>query len=182
MRTAYAPKTHTQLASVNVGVPYGHVPGHQYRDVDVVISTPTRSRQGDSLYRCHIVESWGSAQGRDEEHGRREVIGRGPSIQAACSNALCAAKQAGITEGYLAEAVSQALDAAEEAIAEQESDEPVYRVGCIDGTHGGKRPLYRVDTDMTLAWVESDAGPALIGDMTEAQARDRFPEAFSGVE
>jgi len=68
MRTAYSPKpkSHEELAS------------EQYHDVDVVVS-----RRGDR-YRVHVCESWGICQSYDEEHGRREVIGRGSSIVAAC--------------------------------------------------------------------------------------------------
>jgi len=35
-------------------------------------------------YRVHVCQSWGICQSYDEEHGRREVIGRGSSIVAAC--------------------------------------------------------------------------------------------------
>lgn len=112
MRTAYCPTSHKELANESAGKAYGHVPGHQYHDVDVVVST----RRG--LYRCHVVESWGSAQGYDEEHGRREVIGRGDSIRAAVVDATERAIAAGIAVGYLTNAVSQAEDAAEEYLAD----------------------------------------------------------------
>lgn len=108
MRTAYCPKSHKELASESVGVAYGHVPGHQYHDVDVVIS-----RKGDN-FRCHVCESWGSAQGYDEEHGRREAIGRGASIRSAVNDARVRAGAAGITCEYLEQALSKAEDAAEE--------------------------------------------------------------------
>jgi hypothetical protein len=112
MRTAYAPKSHRELASESAGAAYGHVPGHQYHDVDVVVS-----ERGEK-YRCHVVESWGSAQGYDEEHGRREVIGRGETIHAACRDAESRAKAAGIVSEYFAQALSKAEDAAEESLAE----------------------------------------------------------------
>lgn len=70
MRTAYCPKTHRELASTSVGTEHGHVAGHNYNDVDVVISQSL-----DGRFRCHIVESWGSAQGYDIENGRREARG-----------------------------------------------------------------------------------------------------------
>lgn len=110
MRTAYCPDTHVELSNVTVGTPYGHVPGHQYHDVHVVIS-----RSDSGTYRCHIVESWGSSQGDDEEHGRNEVVGRGGSIEDAAGKADQAAKEAGIKE-YLAQALTQAADVAEEAL------------------------------------------------------------------
>ena len=109
-QTAYCPKSHTELASVTAGKPYGHVPGHRYHDVDVVIST----RDGSS-FRVHVCEHMGSAQGRDEEHDRREVVGRGGSIGSACDNARIMAKDAGIVCEYFAQALSQAQDEAEEA-------------------------------------------------------------------
>lgn len=109
MRTAYCPKSHNELASEYAGTAYGHVPGHQYSDVDVVVS------ERNGKYRCHVVQSWGSAQGYDEEHGRREAIGRGDSIRAACDDARQRAHAAGITCEYLEQALSKAEDAAEEA-------------------------------------------------------------------
>lgn len=112
-RTAYAPKSHEELASETAGKPYGHVPGHQYHDADCVIS-----RRGGK-FRCHIVESWGSAQGHDEEHGRLEVIGRGDSIRAAAAEAVSRANAAGMLAEYLTRAVSLAEDAAEEKLADE---------------------------------------------------------------
>ena len=112
MRTAYTPKSHEQLASESTGRAYGHVPGHQYADVDVVVST-----RGDK-FRCHVVESWGSAQGYDEEHGRREVVGRGESIRGAVADARTRAKAAGIGPDYLEESLSKAEDSAEECLAD----------------------------------------------------------------
>lgn len=106
--TVHCPKTHDQLAETCAGNEYGHVPGHQYHDVEVLIS-----RHGD-VYRCHVVETWGSAQGYDEEHGRREVIGRGESITRATNQAREDATKAGMDAGYLAQAMSQAIDEAEE--------------------------------------------------------------------
>lgn len=110
MRTAYCPKTHRELSSTSVGTEFGHTPGHQYNDVDVVIS---QSRDGK--FRCHIVESWGSAQGYDEEHGRREAIGRGESISEAAHDAKQIALEAGVSTRYLTSAVSKAIDEALEA-------------------------------------------------------------------
>jgi hypothetical protein len=112
MRTAYSPKSHEELASESAGKLYGHVPGHQYHDVDVVVS-----RKGDK-YRVHVVESWGSAQGYDEEHGRREAIGRGDDIPSAMRDAREKAKDSGIVCEYLATALTRAEDAAIEAVAE----------------------------------------------------------------
>lgn len=107
MRTAYCPKTHDELAKASAGKPYGHVPGHYYHDAECVISTA-----GKGTYRVHVVESWGSCQGYDEEHGRREVIGRGESIEQACAEAARRGKEAGMNAEYLTQAVSLAEDEA----------------------------------------------------------------------
>lgn len=140
MRTAYCPKSHTELASVTVGTPYGHVAGHQYADVDVVVS----HRPGVELTRCHVVESWGSAHGRDEEHGRREVIGRGRGVEGACSDAIHRGREAGIDGERLQQAVSQAMDAALQAVEYAADAEPTithYTCGtprCVRGECGVK--------------------------------------------
>jgi len=112
MRTAYCPKSHDELAKESAGKPYGHVPGHHYLDCDVVVS-----RKGDK-FRVHIVESWGSCQGYDEEHGRREAIGRGESIGQAIMDARKRAKDCGIGIEFLEQSLSKAEDTAEEAIDE----------------------------------------------------------------
>lgn len=114
MRTAYCPKSHTELASTSTGKPYGHVPGHCYCDVDVVIS----HKPGTGSFRVHVVESWGSCQGYDEEHGRSEVIGRGESIRRAVADARERAKAADIKMEYAEQSLSKAEDEAEEAMAE----------------------------------------------------------------
>lgn len=111
MRTAYCPKLHTELSSESAGKEYGHVPGHQYHDVDVVVS------ERNGKYRCHVCEVWGSAQGYDEEHGRREAIGRGDTIREAVMDARSRANDAGIETEYLEQALSNAEDVAEEAVA-----------------------------------------------------------------
>lgn len=113
MRTAYAPKSHVLLGESASGKEFGHVAGHQYHDVDAVIS------RRNGRYRCHIVETWGSAQGYDEEHGRREAIGRGDSIAQAARGALLHAQAAGIESPYLPQALGAAKDAAEEYEADE---------------------------------------------------------------
>lgn len=110
MKTAYCPPSHTRLAGQSAGKAYGHVPGHQYHDVDVVISeTPRKS------YRVHVVESSGSCQGHDEERERCEVIGRGDTIPGAVQDARTRATRAGIEAKYLEQALSLAEDEALEA-------------------------------------------------------------------
>lgn len=119
--TATCPASHTQLASSSAGKPYGHVPGHQYHDVDVVVS-----HCGDD-HRVHVVESWGSAQGYDEEHGRREAIGRGGTIREAISDARDRAKSAGIESEYLEQALSLAEDEALQAAGAEPNEQPAKR-------------------------------------------------------
>lgn len=114
MRTAYCPKSHGKLAEASAGVAFGHVPGHQYRDVDVVVSV-----SATMAIRVHVCESWGSCQGHDEEHGRREVVGRGQSVQEACNTAMSRAIAAGIGREYLTQALSQAEDAATEEMEDR---------------------------------------------------------------
>lgn len=125
MRTAYCPKTHKELSATSKGTEYGHVPGHQYHDIDVVIS---QSR--DNRFRCHIVESWGSAQGYDEEHGRREATGRGESIENAASDAKAIGAEAGMDTSYLAQAVALAIDKATEEIAQRRPSHVVAQDAC----------------------------------------------------
>tara|TARA_Y100000310_G_scaffold316852_2_gene369059 strand:+ start:1145 stop:1438 length:294 start_codon:yes stop_codon:yes gene_type:complete len=86
------------------------VPGHHYHDVDVVVSTRT------SKYRVHVVETWGSAQGYDEEHGRREAIGRGETVEEAIQDARERASNAGIECEWLEQAICAAEDACESGV------------------------------------------------------------------
>jgi hypothetical protein len=98
-------------ATGSAGREYGHVPGHQYHDVDVTIS-----RRPSGRWRVEIIETWGSAQGYDEEHGRKTVIGRGEELDDAVRDAERLAEKADIETDYLAEALSEAADQAEEAV------------------------------------------------------------------
>lgn len=91
------------------GRPYGHVPGHHYHDVDVWIQ-----RSANSRWFVTVLETWGSCQGRDEEHGRHQICGRGKSLDDAQAQAERLAQAAGINQEYLAQALSQAASEAEE--------------------------------------------------------------------
>ena len=106
--TTTCPASHTELAAVCVGKEYGHVAGHQYRDVHVMIS---RNNRG---YRCQIVEVWGQNRGCDEEEGRREVVERAGKLLDAASVAGLLAERARISDEYLSQALSQAVDIAQE--------------------------------------------------------------------
>ena len=56
-----------------------------------------------------------------------------------------------------------------------------YRLGSIDTRHGGMRPLIRDTDDSVIAYVRSDAGPVLVGNMSAARARRLFPEASAAI-
>jgi len=85
------------------GTAYGHVPGHQYHDVDVTV---TRSRKG--VWTISVLETWGSAQGYDEEHGRRKVVIKDNDLHEACVRARTSAEEAGIETEYLEQSLTQA--------------------------------------------------------------------------
>lgn len=91
----------------SAGRPYGHVPGHQYLDCDLVASGRT----------CTLTIVWGSAQGRDEEHGREEYTRRGVDIGDAIERCRDAAlkEQEGESRRYVEIAASRALQELEHA-------------------------------------------------------------------
>ncbi len=106
-------------SSGSAGKAYGHVPGHQYLDVDVAIS---RTRRGN--WTVEVLETWGSCQGHDEEHGRKKVIGRSDELSSAVGDARLRAQGAGIGPDYVEEALSEAEQSAVEEItaADDSSD------------------------------------------------------------
>jgi len=111
-------------ATGSAGKEYGHVPGHTYHDVDVTI---TRTRRGN--WNVEILETWGSAQGYDEEHGRKKVIGRSEDLSEAIRDARTRAKNAGIGPDYIEEAISEAeqeaheeLEASEDTLSDVSTD------------------------------------------------------------
>ena len=73
----------TKTATGGAGIPYGHVPGHQFHDVDCEL------RQRGARWVCILTETWGSAQGqgRDEVHGRNVYRGAGETPDDACRDA-----------------------------------------------------------------------------------------------
>lgn len=90
------------LADASKGTEYGHAPGNQYHDVDVTISTR------DGRFRVEVLETWGSAQGYDEEHGRNRVVAIDEDLDTAVRIANARAKTAGIREDYMIQALSSA--------------------------------------------------------------------------
>jgi hypothetical protein len=115
---AKLPKGHVELGSACAS--NEHTPGRWYHHVDVVVS-----RRG-AAYRCRVLETTGSDQGHLEEHHRTEVVGRGSSVFEAAAEAKGLAEEACIDGSKLAQALSKAVDAAEEAAASEAvvDDEP----------------------------------------------------------
>jgi hypothetical protein len=98
------PESHVEIGS---GLASNeHYPGTRFHRVKVVMS------RRSTLYRCRVLETWGSDQGYLEEHGRREVIGHGSSLASAATDAKALAKDAGIDASFLAQALSKALQEA----------------------------------------------------------------------
>lgn len=94
----------------SAGRPYGHVPGHSYRDVDIEAEGRIAS----------LTITWGSAQGSyDEEHGRREYARRGSDIAGAIESVREAALEDADADGddslrgYIETAAARALRALE---------------------------------------------------------------------
>lgn len=89
--------------TTSAGNPYGHVPGHNYIDADLV-STPKK---------CKITITWGSSQGYDEEHGREEYTrtGRDQADAIAKCRDAALAEQNGESRRYIETAASRALEA-----------------------------------------------------------------------
>lgn len=103
----------TKIAEEEIGVPFGHVPGHQYHDVEAAVMT-----RGEKI-RVVILETWGSAQGYDEEHGRHKVVAIDTELSLAIQTARERAKEAEVCPEFLVQALSQvesdAIDALEQA-------------------------------------------------------------------
>lgn len=95
-------KRWTKIAEASKGTPYGHVPGHNYHDVDVTIS------QSGAKLRVEVLETWGSAQGYDREHGRNRVVAIDEDLDTAVRIANSRAKEAGIRGDYMIQALSSA--------------------------------------------------------------------------
>ncbi len=81
-----------------------------------------RDTRDGARYRVLVHEVWGSAQSRDEEHGRKTVmVTDQPSVSAALREVVHHARAANFSVAYLTSAVSQAEcdaeDWEEEAIA-----------------------------------------------------------------
>jgi hypothetical protein len=105
---AKLPKGHVELGSACAL--NNHTPGDAYHHVTVVVS------RRDSMIRCRVLETSGRDQGYLEEHHRTEVIGRGSSVAEATARAKALAQEADIDAGKLSQALSKAIDEAQEAV------------------------------------------------------------------
>lgn len=108
------------IASACIGNEYGHVPGHSYHDVEVAVGRKGRQ------FRAVALETWGSAQGYDEEHGRRKVVARGEDALDTLAECVARAHAAGIGDAgneaggaYLPQAANRCGDELENALAEK---------------------------------------------------------------
>lgn len=94
------------IAKTEAGREYGHCAGHQYHDVHVKIG------QRGKRYRVAITEVWGTSQGWGgrnlEEHGRKQAVALGDSIDEAVRTGRTRAAAAGIDAGYLRKALDEA--------------------------------------------------------------------------
>lgn len=100
-----------KIVEVSAGKPYGHVPGHKFEDVDIVV------RKTAAGYRAKVTYRRGSAQGYDQVHFEREVSASdqdpAEAVARACERALATGEY---PAGYLLEAESLAEEALEEAV------------------------------------------------------------------
>lgn len=101
------------LAEATVGKPYGHVPGHNYHDVECRIYAGAGIAMAGDGYRVLLRETWGSAQGYDEEHGRRAVSARGTILATVVADAREQAETSGMDMSWVVQAISQAIDGIE---------------------------------------------------------------------
>lgn len=90
---------------------YGRIPGQCFHDVAVCISTR------NSQFRVVVREQAGMAQGANDQiqHDAR-VVARGEDLQSTIEEAKRLAIEADVDRGYLSQAVSKALDEAQEAL------------------------------------------------------------------
>ena len=93
--------TTTLKIQASSGRPYGHVPGKNYLDCDIVVERRLAT----------LTITWGSAQGYDEEHGREEYSRTGRTMLEAIENVREAAlaEQVGESRRYVEAACSRAM-------------------------------------------------------------------------
>ncbi len=126
--------------TASAGEEYGHLPGNHYHDVDVTI---VRTQSG--RWTVEIVETWGSCQGHDEEHGRKHVMASGRTLEEVVAEANRRAEAAEIERSYTAQALSCA-----EARAAKKEEELSDEVNT-----GSAADLSKASTDQLLAEIRS---------------------------
>jgi hypothetical protein len=75
----------------SAGRPYGEIPGNHYHDVDVELR-----RTASGAWVAAVLETWGSNQGKLEEHERKAIATRGHSLEAVVRETERRAEKAGI--------------------------------------------------------------------------------------
>ncbi len=130
----------TLKVTSSAGKKYGHVPGHNYHDVDVTISRTRPDR-----WTIEIVETWGGCQGHDEEHGRKTIMARGRTLEATVEEAARRAEAAELDRSY----TTQALSCAEAGAAEEEEE------ALEEETIGCATDLSKVFTEHLIAEIRS---------------------------
>jgi hypothetical protein len=101
----------TIAVTSSCGKENGHVAGNHCLDVEVTIMRTCAGR-----WKVSIVETWGSCQGHDEEHGRKTVKAIGPTLPGAAMEARNRSEVAGLH----ASNTIQALLCAEEEASDAE--------------------------------------------------------------
>jgi hypothetical protein len=125
----------------SAGEACGHVPGNRYLDVDVTI---TRARSG--RWTVELLETWGSCQGHDEEHGRQTVMACAHTLKEAVAEANRRAEVADLHKSYTVQALSRA-----EADAAAKEDEEASEQATI----GSAMDLSEVSTEQLIAEIRS---------------------------
>lgn len=108
------PKGYGLIGEGCAGKAYGHVPGHQFHDVEVAVAL----RASDGRFRAAARETLGCSQGRgrDQTNECRDVVGFGDTLAEALAQVQDRASSAGFNTEYLVRAVCRAQDEAENAV------------------------------------------------------------------
>lgn len=124
----------------------GCIAGNQYHDVDV-----TLQRTSSGAWTSEVVETWGSNQGRREEHGRTAIAARGTRLEEVVGESMRRAETAKIHSSYCTQALSRAEAEAgrkEEALLRRK------RGGCSNN-------LSRFSTEELLAEIRLRSNPQI---------------------
>ena len=103
-------KTKEIRITVNTGTAHGRGPGHNYHGIRVSIT-----RKSSGRWTVDIMETWGTDSGFDEEHCRKQAVGRDATFETAIERANRLAVAAGIDKSFLSKALNQAVSQAKDA-------------------------------------------------------------------